>query len=400
MRLSNIPSVIAASSLAFSAVNGLNVLISNDDGFGTANIRELYKAMKAFGHNVYIVASVTNQSGMGGSEVYTKYKNLTADSEFGIVKAGAPSIGTDPIDSHIWYYNGTPTTQIQVALDYILPRYTNLTTFDLVLSGVNYGTNMGPFLYTLAGTLGATYTAVERGIPAIAFSGVYGVQTPYYWVNTTTKAGLKDPATIMGQMSANLAQQIIINAKGGPILPLGYGVNVNIPLITSFVDDSCVDPPFIHTRMTGGATVDKAGYNETTGLFSWVDAILPASNQCINGDCSLPGETDVVEGGCQASVTVFTVDYDAPSGSCGVSPDVKTGFTPLVQFANSTNLVGGLNGTSPYANATTVTTSVSTSATAPASASSTGPVISNDAEPSSPGRLMAMAGLVMFVAML
>ncbi len=40
--------------------------------------------MKAFGHNVYIVASVVNQSGMGGTVVYTKEKNLTADSEFGM----------------------------------------------------------------------------------------------------------------------------------------------------------------------------------------------------------------------------------------------------------------------------------------------------------------------------
>lgn len=39
--------------------------------------------MKAFGHNVYIVASVTNQSGMGGIATYTKDRDLTADSEFG-----------------------------------------------------------------------------------------------------------------------------------------------------------------------------------------------------------------------------------------------------------------------------------------------------------------------------
>lgn len=84
MRFSKVFGGVAASATAFSAVNGLNVLISNDDGFGTANIRELYKAMKAFGHNVYIVASVTNQSGMGGAAVYTKDRNLTADSEFGM----------------------------------------------------------------------------------------------------------------------------------------------------------------------------------------------------------------------------------------------------------------------------------------------------------------------------
>lgn len=106
-----------------------------------------------------------------------------------------------------------------------------------MLSGPNYGLNLGAFLYTLARTLGATYTAVERGIPAIGISGGYSMQTPYYWTNTTTNVGLKDPATIMAQLSANLSQNLITNslAKGaGRILPWGYGINVNIPVITSY----------------------------------------------------------------------------------------------------------------------------------------------------------------------
>lgn len=198
------------------------------------------------------------------------------------MKKGAPSIGTDPNDSHIWYFNGTPSSCVQVALDYVLPRYTNLTTFDLVLSGPNYGWNLGPFLYTLAGTLGATYTAVGRNIPAIGISGGYGVQTPYYDVNTTTKAGLKDPATIMAQLSANLVQQLIENVAargGGRLLPLGYGLNVNIPLITSFTDSSCVNPPFIQTRLTGAADIDYAAYNESTGLFHYENLVTEGENQ-------------------------------------------------------------------------------------------------------------------------
>ncbi|TVY90208.1 Acid phosphatase [Lachnellula willkommii] len=370
--------LIGASASVYTAVNGLNILISNDDGFGTGNIRELYKAMKAFGHNVYIVASVTNQSGMGGTSTYTKDRNLTSDSEFGIVKKGANSIGTDPNDSHIWYFNGTPSSCVQVALDYVLPRYTNLTTFDLVLSGPNYGWNLGPFLYTLAGTLGATYTAVERGIPAIAISGGYSVQTPYYDVNTTTKAGLKDPATIMAQLSANLAQQLITSAAaqgGGPLLPLGYGINVNIPYITSFTNDSCVNPPFVQTRMTGDADIDYAAFNETTGLFSYQDLVEPGTNQCINGDCSLPGETAILNVGCQSAVSVFTVDYDAPiGGACKSGPDVRSWLAPLVQYANSSVLVGGLNGTST-GNAT-VSTAPVPSASISATASSGGMKIS------------------------
>lgn len=43
----------------------------------------MYKAIKAFGPNVYIVASTSNQSGTGGTVAFTTARNLTADTEFG-----------------------------------------------------------------------------------------------------------------------------------------------------------------------------------------------------------------------------------------------------------------------------------------------------------------------------
>ena len=301
----------------------------------------MYKAIKAYGHDVWIVASSSNQSGKGGTTVYTTERNLTADTEFGIVKAGQPSVGPDPIDSHIWYYNGTPSAAVQIGLDYVLPRYANFTTPDLVMAGPNYGTNLGGYVYTLSGTMGATYLAINRGIPAISFSGAYSVQTPYYEVNTTTTAGLKDPATITGELCADLVQSMIIGTNGSKLLPTAYGLNVNIPYITSFKNDSCVNPPFIHTRLTGGADTDIAVYDETTGLFDWGNIVSAGANTCINGDCSLPGETVVLSSGCQSSVSVFTVDYDAPS--CSGSQGVRTSLGPIVQYQNATTLVGGLN---------------------------------------------------------
>jgi 5'-nucleotidase len=57
--------------------------LQNDDGYATSNIRELYKAMKAFGHQCYIVASATDMSGNGGRAVFTNSANLTQDAEFG-----------------------------------------------------------------------------------------------------------------------------------------------------------------------------------------------------------------------------------------------------------------------------------------------------------------------------
>ena len=50
---------------------------------------------------------------------------------------------------------------------------------DLVVSGVNEGSNLGPLVYTLSGTLGAAYVAVGRGIPAIAVSGQNSTKVNY-----------------------------------------------------------------------------------------------------------------------------------------------------------------------------------------------------------------------------
>lgn len=73
-------------------------------------------------------------------------------------------------------------------------------------------------------------------------------------------------------------------------------------------------PTFYQTRFTGGALTDIAVRNATTGVFRYAELLTEGVNACINGNCSLPGETEVVDGGCYGSVSTFTIDYSAPSG--------------------------------------------------------------------------------------
>jgi 5'-nucleotidase len=113
-------------------------------------------------------------------------------------------------------------------------------------------------------------------------------------------------------------------------LPPGYGISVNTPYIKCLSNDSCVAPPIIQTRLTGGALTDTAVYNETTGLFKHGNYLGPALNRCNNGNCALPGETDVVYEGCSSAVSVFTTDYDAPLGKDQGS--FRQALTPLVLF--------------------------------------------------------------------
>lgn len=102
--------------------------------------------------------------------------------------------------------------------------------------------------------MGGTYSAVGRGLPGIAFSGGNSEQRSYTWINKTTPSGSPDPATIQATLAVNLVQQLIKNtAPGKRVLPLGYGINVNTPVITSLTNNSCINPPYIQTRFTGSA---------------------------------------------------------------------------------------------------------------------------------------------------
>lgn len=86
----------------------------------------------------------------------------------------------------------------------------------------------------------------------------------------------------------------------------------------------------MQTRLTGGAIYDQAVYNETSGLFTYTNIVPPGGNVEYNGDFSLPGETVVVDSGCKSSVSVFTIDYDAPLGQNQTA--IRKALTPLVQF--------------------------------------------------------------------
>lgn len=67
--------------------------------------------------------------------------------------------------------------------------------------------------------------------------------------------------------------------------------------------------------MTGGAWTLGVTYNEATGLITEREITsAPALDVCINGNCYLPSETNLTSTTCNTAVTVFTIDYDAPSG--------------------------------------------------------------------------------------
>lgn len=259
---------------------------------------------------VLIVAPATQQSAQGGRVVFASSRNLTSPSQYDLIPAGAPSLGSDPHNPDIWYYNGTPAACTFVALDYVLPQHYPSWNGnpDLFVAGPNYGVNLGPFVYSLSGTLGATYSAVARSVPGIAVSASNDA-VPYFNVSQDRN----DPATKAAAVAFEVVNEFVHQtAEGQRVLPLGYGINVNIPELDA--NSSSAMPRIVKSRLTGDADVDVAVYDEETGTFDWANLEPKAAgvNRCFHGDCGLPGETWVVGMG-MVSVSAFTVDYDAPA---------------------------------------------------------------------------------------
>ena len=128
----------------------MNILLCNDDGIFSEGLKSLANILKRE-HTVTVVAPSGNRSGFSRSISF--YKDLTVQK-------------VDAIDGVECYsMSGTPTDCVKFAI------LTLGIKFDLVVSGINNGSNLGSDIY-YSGTVGACFEANFFKIPAIAFSSV------------------------------------------------------------------------------------------------------------------------------------------------------------------------------------------------------------------------------------
>lgn len=124
----------------------MKFLISNDDGHFSPGLKALESSVAVLGETM-VVAPERDRSGASNS--------LTLDRPMYMRQAA----------SGFYYVNGTPTDCIHLAITGQLCPFTP----DLILSGINHGSNMGDdTLYS--GTVAAAMEGYLLGISAIAFS--------------------------------------------------------------------------------------------------------------------------------------------------------------------------------------------------------------------------------------
>jgi len=128
----------------------LRVLITNDDGIAAPGLWALAEEFNRTAE-VVVVAPDREQSGVGTSV------SLHSPLRVRSVRPVVPGIETYAVE-------GTPADSVIIALRMLLKD-----KLDLVVSGINEGSNLGTDVL-ISGTVGAAFQAYFYGLPAIAVS--------------------------------------------------------------------------------------------------------------------------------------------------------------------------------------------------------------------------------------
>ena len=162
----------------------MRILLSNDDGYYAPGLAALAEAVHGLGE-VTVVAPERNRSGASNS--------LTLDRPLHLKEA----------PNGFYYVNGTPTDCVHLAVTGMLDHEP-----DMVLSGINWGPNMGDdTIYS--GTVAAAMEGYLLGVPAIALS-----LASFSGRNFATA----------GRVARMLAERFRERPFGAPVL-----LNVNVP---------------------------------------------------------------------------------------------------------------------------------------------------------------------------
>lgn len=171
----------------------MRLLISNDDGIFSKGVRALANTLAAVGHDITVVCPDRERSATGhGLTLHKPIRAERMDSIF------VPEVKA-------WACSGTPSDCVKLALGALLEQPP-----ELVLSGINHGSNLGTdVLYS--GTVSAAMEGAIEGIGGIAFS-------------------LTSHTSEEFQAAADFARSLVAHLERHP-LPRAMLLNVNIPAV-------------------------------------------------------------------------------------------------------------------------------------------------------------------------
>ena len=192
----------------------MRILLANDDGIFAPGLRVLERAARTISHDVWIVAPESEQSAASHS--------LTLHQPLRLRRLSARRYAV----------NGTPTDCVYLAINRLMAEFRP----DLVLSGVNRGSNIGEDV-TYSGTIAAAMEATLLGVPAIAFSQVFEDGRPIKW--KTAEAWV--PRVVAKLAKQGWPKHVLINANIPDLEPEAVkGIRVASQSLEE-VGDLCVE---------------------------------------------------------------------------------------------------------------------------------------------------------------
>jgi 5'-nucleotidase len=135
------------ATIVSGETSAMRILLCNDDGYQAMGIQTLASTLRKAGHEVTIVAPHEERSGQ--SHAMTFFRPVLVRK----------------VDDATYAVHGTPADCAFLALHDILKNQ----HFDIVMSGINHGLNVG-WDVNYSGTVGAATEAASLGYKAIAVS--------------------------------------------------------------------------------------------------------------------------------------------------------------------------------------------------------------------------------------
>ncbi|MEC8934874.1 MAG: 5'/3'-nucleotidase SurE [Planctomycetota bacterium] len=171
------------------------ILLTNDDGIESAGIKALMKELPRVA-DVIVVAPATNKSGVSQS--------LTYRGDIKVFKREVPEELKDLERKPIALYavEGTPATCVLLGAG----NLSQGRSFDLVVSGINPGSNIGSD-GNLSGTVGAARMGADIGLAGLAVSSA---------------SGSKYVAQIAASLASFIEQAFSAGVEKGVLLNVNY----------------------------------------------------------------------------------------------------------------------------------------------------------------------------------
>jgi 5'-nucleotidase len=184
----------------------MNVLLTNDDGFYAEGLQTLYRQLKQVAA-VTVVAPDRERSAVG--------HGITMNQPLRVTSVTLP----DDHRPH-WAVNGTPADCVKIALDVLVKE----SKPDLVVSGINRGSNLGSdVLYS--GTVSAALEGSLYQIPSIATSLVVSGNNNFNRAAVFIAGNLKRLAVSARQTVLNINfPDLALAESGGNFFNLYAGV--------------------------------------------------------------------------------------------------------------------------------------------------------------------------------